>query len=89
MVVEPFRAAGFPLVKDLVVDRSALDRIIAAGGFITAPTGSAPDANLIPVPKEDAGPGDGRRGLHRLRRLRGRLPERRGPAVHRRQARRT
>ena len=44
--------AGFPLVKDLVVDRSAFDRIIESGGFITAPTGSAPDANLIAVPKE-------------------------------------
>jgi succinate dehydrogenase / fumarate reductase, iron-sulfur subunit len=54
VVVEPFRAAGFPLVKDLVVDRSAFDRIIEAGGFITAPTGSAPDANLIAVPKADA-----------------------------------
>jgi succinate dehydrogenase / fumarate reductase iron-sulfur subunit len=54
VTVEPFRSAGFPLVKDLVVDRSAFDRIIAAGGFITAPTGSAPDANLIPVPKEDS-----------------------------------
>jgi succinate dehydrogenase / fumarate reductase iron-sulfur subunit len=54
VVVEPFRARGFPLVKDLVVDRSALDRIIQAGGFITAPTGSAPDANLIPVPKDDS-----------------------------------
>ena len=54
IVVEPWRARAFPLVKDLVVDRSALDRIIAAGGFITAPTGSAPDANAIPVPKDDA-----------------------------------
>jgi succinate dehydrogenase / fumarate reductase iron-sulfur subunit len=54
VVVEPFRSAGFPLVKDLVVDRTAFDRIIAAGGYITAPTGSAPDANLIPVPKEAA-----------------------------------
>jgi succinate dehydrogenase / fumarate reductase iron-sulfur subunit len=54
VVVEPFRSRGFPLVKDLVVDRSALDRIIQAGGFITAPTGSAPDANLIPVPKDDS-----------------------------------
>jgi succinate dehydrogenase / fumarate reductase iron-sulfur subunit len=54
VVVEPFRSAGFPLVKDLVVDRSALDRIIESGGFITAPTGSAPDANLIAVPKADA-----------------------------------
>jgi succinate dehydrogenase iron-sulfur subunit len=52
ITVEPFRSAGFPLVKDLVVDRSAFDRIIEAGGFITAPTGSAPDANLIQVPKE-------------------------------------
>ncbi len=52
VTVEPFRSAGFPLVKDLVVDRSAFDRIIESGGFITAPTGSAPDANLIAVPKE-------------------------------------
>jgi succinate dehydrogenase / fumarate reductase iron-sulfur subunit len=49
--VEPWRAASFPIVKDLCVDRSAFDEIISAGGFITAPTGSAPDANLIPVPK--------------------------------------
>jgi succinate dehydrogenase / fumarate reductase, iron-sulfur subunit len=54
VTVEPFRSAGFPLVKDLVVDRSAFDRIIEAGGFITAPTGSAPDANLIAVPKDSA-----------------------------------
>jgi succinate dehydrogenase / fumarate reductase iron-sulfur subunit len=53
IVVEPFRSAGFPLIKDLVADRAALDRIIEAGGYITAPTGSAPDANLIPVPKPD------------------------------------
>jgi succinate dehydrogenase / fumarate reductase iron-sulfur subunit len=54
ITVEPFRAAGFPIVKDLVVDRSAFDRIVQSGGYITAPTGSAPDANLIPVPKADA-----------------------------------
>jgi succinate dehydrogenase / fumarate reductase iron-sulfur subunit len=54
VTVEPWRAGGFPIVKDLVVDRGALDRIIEAGGFITAPTGSAPDANLIAVPKDDA-----------------------------------
>ena len=54
ITVEPFRAAAFPIVRDLVVDRSALDRIIEAGGYITAPTGSAPDANLIPVPKPDS-----------------------------------
>ena len=46
--------AAFPVIKDLVVDRGALDRIIAAGGFITATTGGAPDANAIPIPKEDA-----------------------------------
>ena len=54
VTVEPWRAAGFPIVRDLVIDRSALDHIIEAGGFITAPTGSAPDANLIAVPKDDA-----------------------------------
>lgn len=51
ITVEPFRAAAFTINKDLSVDRSALDRIVEAGGYITAPTGSAPDANLIPVPK--------------------------------------
>ena len=54
IVLEPWRARAFPVVKDLIVDRSAFDRVIAAGGFITAPTGSAPDANAIPIPKEDA-----------------------------------
>jgi succinate dehydrogenase / fumarate reductase iron-sulfur subunit len=54
ITVEPWRAAAFPVVRDLVVDRSAFDRIIAAGGYITAPTGSAPDANLMPIPKEVA-----------------------------------
>ncbi|HKX75312.1 MAG TPA: succinate dehydrogenase/fumarate reductase iron-sulfur subunit [Acidimicrobiia bacterium] len=52
IAVEPWRAAAFPVIKDLVVDRSALDRIITAGGFISASTGSAPDANLIPIPKD-------------------------------------
>jgi len=54
IIVEPWRAAGFPIVRDLMVDRSALDRIVEAGGYISAPTGSAPDANLIPVPQEAA-----------------------------------
>ena len=54
IVVEPWRSAAFPVIRDLAVDRSAFDRIIEAGGFITAPTGSAPDANEIPVPKEAA-----------------------------------
>jgi succinate dehydrogenase / fumarate reductase iron-sulfur subunit len=49
--VEPFRARAFPLVKDLVVDRKAFDRIIQAGGFISARTGSAPDANAVPIAK--------------------------------------
>ncbi|HYZ98044.1 MAG TPA: succinate dehydrogenase/fumarate reductase iron-sulfur subunit [Acidimicrobiales bacterium] len=52
--VEPWRARAFPVLRDLVVDRSAFDRIIEAGGYITAPTGSAPEANLTPVPKEAA-----------------------------------
>jgi succinate dehydrogenase / fumarate reductase iron-sulfur subunit len=52
--VEPWRAEAFPVIKDLVVDRSAFDRIIQAGGYISAPTGTAPDANAILVPKHDA-----------------------------------
>ncbi len=51
ITVEPWRATGFPIVRDLIVDRSAFDRIIESGGFITVDTGSAPDANLIPIPK--------------------------------------
>ncbi|WP_098957832.1 succinate dehydrogenase/fumarate reductase iron-sulfur subunit [Pseudonocardia sp. N23] len=54
ITVEPFRAGAFPVVKDLVVDRGAFDRIIAAGGYISAPTGSAPDAHAVPVPKDQA-----------------------------------
>jgi succinate dehydrogenase / fumarate reductase, iron-sulfur subunit len=54
VVIEPWRARAFPVIKDLVVNRGAFDRIIAAGGFITAPTGSAQDANSIPVAKEDS-----------------------------------
>jgi succinate dehydrogenase / fumarate reductase iron-sulfur subunit len=54
IVIEPWRATAFPVVKDLIVDRSAFDRIIAAGGFVSAPTGGAPDGNALPVPKENA-----------------------------------
>jgi len=54
IVIEPFRAKSFPVVKDLVVDRSAFDRIIQAGGFISVGTGGAPDANSTPVPKPAA-----------------------------------
>jgi succinate dehydrogenase / fumarate reductase iron-sulfur subunit len=54
ITIEPWRADAFPVVKDLVVDRRAFDRIVAAGGFITARAGSAPDGNAIPVPKDAA-----------------------------------
>ena len=54
IVIEPWRARAFPVIKDLVVNRSAFDRIIAAGGFISAATGSAQDANSIPIAKRDA-----------------------------------
>jgi succinate dehydrogenase / fumarate reductase iron-sulfur subunit len=54
LTIEPWRAKAFPVIKDLVVDRSAFDRIIIAGGFVSIPTGSAPDGNAIPIPKENA-----------------------------------
>ncbi len=50
--IEPFRAAAFPVVRDLMIDRGALDKIIQAGGYVSVRTGAAPDANAIPVPKE-------------------------------------
>jgi succinate dehydrogenase / fumarate reductase iron-sulfur subunit len=54
IVIEPWRASAFPVLRDLVVDRGAFDRIVAAGGFVSLPTGSAPDGNAIPVPKPAA-----------------------------------
>jgi len=54
ITIEPWRAAAFPVLRDLVVDRRAFDRIIQAGGFVSVPTGSAPDGNAIPVPKDAA-----------------------------------
>jgi succinate dehydrogenase / fumarate reductase iron-sulfur subunit len=54
LVLEPWRAKAFPVIKDLMVDRSAFDRIIAAGGYISVDTGNAQDANCLPVPKPDA-----------------------------------
>ncbi|MGC8642541.1 MAG: succinate dehydrogenase/fumarate reductase iron-sulfur subunit, partial [Isosphaeraceae bacterium] len=54
LTIEPWRAAAFPVIKDLIVDRTAFDRIMAAGGYVSVRTGNAPDANSIPVPKEDA-----------------------------------
>jgi len=54
LTLEPWRARAFPVVKDLIVDRSAFDRIVARGGFVSVPTGSAPDGNSMPIPKESA-----------------------------------
>jgi succinate dehydrogenase / fumarate reductase iron-sulfur subunit len=53
--VEPFRAKAFPVIKDLMVDRSGFDKILEAGGYVSVNTGGAPDANLIPIPKDVAG----------------------------------
>jgi succinate dehydrogenase / fumarate reductase, iron-sulfur subunit len=52
--IEPWRSAGFPVIKDLIVDRSAFDKIIAAGGYVSVNTGGVPDANSIPIPLYDA-----------------------------------
>jgi succinate dehydrogenase / fumarate reductase iron-sulfur subunit len=54
IVVEPWRARAFPIVKDLIVDRSALDRIIQAGGYVSINAGGAPDGNAVPIPQEIA-----------------------------------
>jgi len=54
VTIEPWRAAAFPIIKDLIVDRSAFDKIIAAGGYVSVSTGGIPDGNAIPIPKEDA-----------------------------------
>ena len=54
ITVEPWRASAFPVLRDLVVDRTSFDRIIQAGGFISANTGGAPDGNAVPIPKPDA-----------------------------------
>jgi len=54
ITIEPWRAGGFPVIKDLMVDRTAFDKIIQAGGFISVNTGGVPDGNAIPIPKEDA-----------------------------------
>ncbi|MBL8190930.1 MAG: succinate dehydrogenase/fumarate reductase iron-sulfur subunit, partial [Acidobacteria bacterium] len=54
ITIEPWRAAAFPVIKDLVVDRSAFDRIIQSGGYVSVSTGGATDGNAIPIPKDDA-----------------------------------
>ncbi len=83
--VEPWRADPFPVIKDLVVDRSAFDRIIQAGGYISAPTGTAPDAHANPGAQTGCRPRIRRGDLHRLWCLRRRLPQRLSDAVHRRE----
>ena len=54
ITVEPWRSAGFPIIKDLVVDRGAYDKILQAGGYVSVRTGGVPDANAIPIPKKNA-----------------------------------
>ncbi|WP_075591457.1 succinate dehydrogenase/fumarate reductase iron-sulfur subunit [Labilibacter marinus] len=54
ITIEPWRSAGFPVIKDLIVDRTAFDQIIAAGGYTSVSTGGVPDANALPIPKPDA-----------------------------------
>lgn len=54
LALEPWRAKAFPVIKDLMVDRSAFDRVISAGGYISVNTGNAPDANAVPIPKQNA-----------------------------------
>ncbi|MBL8290363.1 MAG: succinate dehydrogenase/fumarate reductase iron-sulfur subunit, partial [Bryobacterales bacterium] len=54
LYLEPWRASAFPILRDLIVDRSAFDRIVASGGYISVNAGSAPDANAVPIPKENA-----------------------------------
>ncbi len=78
ITIEPWRAKAFPVVKDLVVDRSAFDRIIAAGGYVSINAGGAPDANSIADPARRRRGGDGLGRLHRLRRLRRGVQERVG-----------
>ena len=82
ITIEPFRAKGFPIIKDLVVDRSAFDRIIAAGGYVSMNVGGAPDANSLPIAEGHRRSGDGFGAVHRLRRLRRGLQERRGAPLH-------
>ena len=76
IVIEPWRASAFPVVRDLIVDRSAFDRIIQASGFISVSTGQATEANATPVPKVDRRPFHGCGCVHRMWRLRGRVQER-------------
>ena len=85
IVVEPWRAKAFPVLKDLTVDRTSFDRIIAAGGYISAGVGGAQDAQQHPRSQRAVRRSDGFRGVHRLRRVRRGLQECRGAPVHQRQ----
>ena len=85
--IEPFRARAFPVIRDLVVDRSALDALIRAGGYVSVHTGGVAGRERRADPARRRRGGDGRRRVHRLRRLRRGLPERRGDARRRRQDR--
>ncbi len=85
LTLEPWRAKAFPVIKDLVVDRTAFDRIIQSGGFITAPHRRLSRGEYHPRPERGFRDRDGRRGMHRLRSLRGGLPQCISHAVHRRQ----
>jgi succinate dehydrogenase / fumarate reductase iron-sulfur subunit len=76
IVVEPFRAKAFPIIKDLVVDRKAFDRIQHAGGFISVRTGLRAGRELDSCSEGERRPRDGRGAVHRLRRLRGRVQKR-------------
>ena len=83
--LEPWRARAFPVVKDLMVNRSSFDRIIQAGGYISVSTGQRPRGEPDPGAEAARRPRLRRRRVHRLRRLRGAVPERRRAALHRRQ----
>ena len=87
ITLEPWRAKAFPVVKDLVVDRSAFDRIIQAGGYTSVNTGGAPDAQRDPDPRLGRRSRVGRGAVHRLRRVRRGVQERVGGPVHVRQDR--
>ena len=89
ITIEPWRAAGFPMVKDLIVDRAAFDLIIEAGGFITAPYGRRARRQSDADPQAGGRRRDGRGRVHRLRCVRGRVSERRRAALHRRRRRST
>ncbi len=82
ITIEPWRAKAFPVMKDLIVDRTAFERIVQSGGYISVNTGQAPDANVIPVPKVQADQSMDAAVVHRLRRVRGGLSQRLGDALH-------